>query len=115
MASKIESGQVKMRVYQLPADETLREAIGRTRDKREQTLEEFLAEAVAAELPELAKALLAMGIEKAAKTRPVRWPMRTKSLQKLAYASEQTGIPQQQLLLAACHLSCQRKRRRRAR
>jgi hypothetical protein len=100
----------QMRVYHIP--EHLRETIDKMRKKRGETIRNFLSSSVAEELPNLAKTLLGSGIEKFSKTRPARWPMEPETLKKLAYVSEQTGVPQNQLLLACITIASKRRRRR---
>jgi hypothetical protein len=113
MADKFSAGKVKMRVFKLV--DALREAVDETRTKRQQTLQEFIAESVERELPEIASTLLEMGIQKQTAVRPARWPLEGPTLKALAYAAEQTGIDQNKLLMACLHSACQRGRRKRSR
>lgn len=98
------------RVYRLP--ESLREAIGQAREKRELTIRGFIAEAVLQELPDIVQQLSTLGIERHTELRPARWPIDPATLKTLAYAAEQTGIDQSKLLLACLHVASGRKRRR---
>ena len=111
MASKIDNGVIKMRVYRLT--ESLRESIDETRTKRNQTLEKFITESVERELPAIATLLLELGIEKQTDVRPARWPLESTTLRALGYAAIQTGVPANALLLACLHSACKRGRRKR--
>jgi hypothetical protein len=112
VADKLNADRVKMRVFKLTDD--LRQSMDETRGKRGETVQRFVAEAVARELPEIASTLLQMGIEKQSKVRPARWPLDVRTLQALAYAGEQTGVDQNKLLLACLHSACRRGRRKRS-
>jgi len=102
--------EVRYRVYHLP--EELREAMRGQRQKRGQTVQEFIRMAVEDELSRLVEILGSLGIEPLGDdVRPAKLPLDDRLLGELKLASEATGLPQSQLLLSCLRISTSRKRR----
>ena len=102
--------EVRYRVYHLPGE--LREAVRRQREKRGQTVQEFIRAAVEDELTRLVETLGSLGIEPLGEdVRPAKLPLDDRLLGELKVASEATGLPQSQLLLSCLRISAGRKRR----
>ncbi|WP_339910413.1 hypothetical protein [Symmachiella dynata] len=109
-----QGSQITYRVWKLDAG--LKEAIAEKRQARQQTLREFVAEAVATELSDLTTQLTELGIaiEDSASVAPVRYPMAESTLKALRHASHWSGLDQSQLFVACLRLATRRKRRRTA-
>jgi hypothetical protein len=107
-----QDSQVTYRVWKI--DAALKEAVSEKRQAREQKLREFIAEAVATELPDLVSQLTELGIaiEDSASVAPVRYPMTESTLRALRFASHGSGLDQSQLIVACLRLAIRRKRRR---
>ena len=102
--------EVRFRVYHLP--EELREAMHGQREKRGQTVQEFIRMAVEDELSRLVETLGSLGIEPlGGDARPAKLPLDDRLLGELLLASEAAGVPQSQLLLSCLRVSASRKRR----
>ena len=100
------------RVWKL--DVSLRNAISDKRTSRQQTVREFVADAVDQELPELLNKLNELGIiNEPSGVAPVRLPMEDATLAELRKVSQASGLGQSQLLTAGLRLATGRKRRRR--
>jgi len=99
-----------LRVYRIP--EPLRKAVNQKRKKWGQTVYQFIGTATTHELPRLVEGLNALGIMPTdPDARPAKLPLDERVLMNLKKASEETGVPQTVLLLAALQLSVNRKRR----
>ena len=107
-----QDSSVVYRVWKIDAG--LKEAITEARRAREQTLREFVSEAVASELPDLVLRLSELGIavEDATSIAPVRYPITESALKALRYAAQASGLDQSQLVVACLRLATRRKRRR---
>ena len=106
--------EVRYRVYYLP--EGLREAMRGRREKRGQTVQEFIRMAVEDELSRFVETLGSLGVEPLGDdARAAKLPLDDRLLGELKVASETTGVPQSQLLLSCLRLSASRKRRPSAR
>ncbi|MHC4406225.1 MAG: hypothetical protein ACYTG0_41860 [Planctomycetota bacterium] len=106
--------EVCYRVYHLP--EELRKAIRRQRQKRGQTVQEFIRTAVEGELTRIVETLGSLGIEPLSDdARPAKLPLDDRLLGELKLASEVTGVPQSRLVLSCLRISANRKRRPAAR
>jgi hypothetical protein len=102
--------EARYRVYHLP--EELRKAIRVQREKRGQTVQEFIRGAVEGELSRLVESLGSLGVVPLGDdTRPAKLPLDDGLLGELKLASEATGVPQTQLLLSCLRISANRKRR----
>ena len=98
------------RVYRVP--EPLRKAMRQKRAKRNQTVQEFIQTAIAGELPRLVESLGKLHIVPIdPEARPAKLPLDERLLASLKKASSDTGLPQQQLLLACLRTAAGRKRR----
>jgi hypothetical protein len=102
--------EVRYRVYYLPVE--LRKAMRGRREKRGQTVQEFIRLAVDDELSRLVETLGALGLEPLGDdARAAKLPLDDRLLGELKVASGATGVPQSQLLLSCLRLSTSRKRR----
>ena len=98
------------RVYRLP--EGLRKQVHEVRRRRQQTVQQFLVEAMELGLPRIERALTEAGIvQVGADARPAKLPMNQEMLTQLRRVGETTGLPQTVLLLGCLRLSASRKRR----
>ena len=80
--------------------------------QRGQTVQAFIQTAVADELPRLVESLGKLHIGPAdPEARPAKLPLDERLLAGLKGASEETGLPQSQLLLACFRTTASRKRR----
>lgn len=92
---------------------SLRNAISDKRTSRQQTVREFVGDAVDEELRELIENLAELGIANDSVTNAaVRFPMGDSTLTQLRAASQESGLDQSQLLTACLRLAIRRKRRR---
>ena len=109
-----QDSQITYRVWKL--DAAVKEAVAEKRQSRQQTLREFVAEAVETELSELVAQLTELGIaiEDSASVAPVRYPMTESTLKALRHASHWSGLDQSQLFVACLRLATRWKRRRTA-
>lgn len=112
LTSTPQDSSVVYRVWKI--DARLKEAITESRRAREQTLREFVSEAVAIELPDLVLRLSELGVavEDITSIAPVRYPMTESALKTLRYAAQASGLDQSQLVVACLRLATRRKRRR---
>ena len=99
--------EVRHRVYHLP--EELRDLIHERRQKRGQTVQEFLRMAVDDELSRLVDALIGLGIKPCSDPRAAKLPLDDRLLGDLKVARDATGIPQTQLLLSCLRISGEQK------
>jgi hypothetical protein len=101
------------RVYRLA--EKTRTRIKEAREKRGQTVQQFVADSIASQLSKVADGLAALKVAPVpSDARPARLPMDDATLAALKESSVATGIPQATLLVACLELAAERKGRKRS-
>ena len=95
------------RVYKV--SKALRQAAKADRLTKEQSLADYLQEAVDQRLNQIVAGLEELGIKPPVKVGACRWPVNGKLLAKLRKASDKTGIAASHLLMATLQLHSQAK------
>lgn len=99
--TSLENKMSDHRVINIPED--ARETLVKIRDANGIRNEDVIAKVVTERIQGIVAAITAAGIQHHGKTRPMRIKIAEAVLTKLRYASTQTGIPMQSLLIACLH------------